>query len=91
MATPPHKKLIEPARQSTNGVHVNMLNTQVGAAPEDDEAAAARSVARVNAHHEAKTCFDTELMQLQVGQKLAFTQLYSSIILIKIAVLNFVI
>ena len=66
MATPPHKKLIEPARQSTNGVHVNMLNTQVGAAPEDDEAAAARSVARVNAHHEAKTCFDTELMQLQV-------------------------
>ena len=63
---PPHKKLIEPARQSTNGVHVNMLNTQVSST-EDAEAAAARSVARVNAHHEAKTCFDTELMQLQVG------------------------
>ena len=24
----PHKKLIEPARQSTNGVYVNTLNTQ---------------------------------------------------------------
>ena len=66
MAT--HKKLIEPARQSTNGVHVNMLNTQTSSvSPEDGEAAAARSVARVNAHHEAKTCFDTELMQLQVN------------------------
>ena len=66
MAT--HKKLIEPARQSTNGVHINTLNTQtsVSPLPEDVEAAAARSVARVNAHHEAKTCFDTELMQLQV-------------------------
>ena len=38
---------------------VNMLNTQVS----DDDAA--RSVARVNAHNEARTCFDTELMQLQ--------------------------
>ena len=65
MATPPHKKLIEPARQSTNGVHVNTLNTQASVS-EDVEAMAARSVARVNAHHEAKTCFDTELMQLQV-------------------------
>ena len=67
MAT--HKKLIEPARQNTNGVHVNTLNTQTSVSPlppEDVEAAAARSVARVNAHHEAKTCFDTELMQLQV-------------------------
>ena len=67
MAT--HKKLIEPARQNTNGVHINTLNTQtssVSPLPEDVEAAAARSVARVNAHHEAKTCFDTELMQLQV-------------------------
>ena len=68
MAT--HKKLIEPARQNTNGVHVNTLNTTQTSVsplpPEDVEAAAARSVARVNAHHEAKTCFDTELMQLQV-------------------------
>ena len=67
MAT--HKKLIEPARQNTNGVHINTLNTtqtSVSPLPEDVEAAAARSVARVNAHHEAKTCFDTELMQLQV-------------------------
>ena len=41
---------------------LNLLNHHQVSTSDDD---AARSVARVNAHHEAKTCFDTELMQLQ--------------------------
>ena len=45
---------------------LNLLNHHQVSTSDDD---AARSVARVNAHHEAKTCFDTELMQLQ-GQRM---------------------